>query len=147
MKVIQPKEKLANSMGWVEGTSQNQIRLIGTLEIQGAIGLVLPVLAGVLPWLTPLAAIGLALLMMGTFLTHLRRGEIPNIILNTVLFALTAFVAYALLTAQPLLMPSSSDWDILAQVTITAPSVSDLSLSPLSRSSVFPADVFEGGSL
>ena len=50
MKLIQPKEKLANNMAWVEGYSQNQIRLIGVLEILGAVSLVLPALTGILPW-------------------------------------------------------------------------------------------------
>ena len=102
MKLIQPKEKLANNMAWVEGFSQNQIRLIGVLEILGAVGLVLPALTGILPWLTPLAAVGLALLMVGAIITHLRRDEYPNMIANIVLFALSVFVAYGLLTALPL---------------------------------------------
>jgi uncharacterized membrane protein YphA (DoxX/SURF4 family) len=101
MKLIQPKEKLANNMAWVEGYSQNQIRLIGVLEILGAVSLVLPALTGILPWLTPLAAVGLALLMAGAILTHLRRGEYPNVVANVVLLALTAFVAYGLFMALP----------------------------------------------
>ena len=94
MKLIQPKEKLAESMQWVEGFSQNQIRLIGVLEILGAVGLVLPAWTGILPWLTPMAAVGLALLMVGAILTHLRRAEYPNLIGNIILLALTVFVAY-----------------------------------------------------
>lgn len=102
MKLIQPKEKLANNMAWVEGFSQNQIRLLGTLEILGAIGLVLPALTGILPWLTPLAAVGLGLLMVGAAVTHLRRGEYPNLITNIVLLALTVFVAYGFSVILPL---------------------------------------------
>ena len=96
MKLIQPKEKLAESMQWVEGFSQTQIRLIGVLEILGAVSLVLPALTSILPWLTPLAAVGLALLMVGAILTHLRRAEYPNFIGNIVLLALIVFVAYGL---------------------------------------------------
>jgi uncharacterized membrane protein YphA (DoxX/SURF4 family) len=102
MKIIQPKEKLANNMAWVEGFSQNQIRLIGAIEVMGAIGLVLPALTGILPWLTPLAAVGLAFLMVGAVITHMRRGEYPNVITNIVLLALTAFVAYSLFLVLPL---------------------------------------------
>jgi uncharacterized membrane protein YphA (DoxX/SURF4 family) len=101
MKLIQPKEKLAESMQWVEGFSQNQIRLIGTLEILGAVGLVIPVLTGILPWLTPLAAVGLALLMVGAILTHLRRAEYPYLIGNMVLLVMTVFVAYGLFSSLP----------------------------------------------
>ena len=55
MKVLQPKEKLAEQMAWVEDFSQRQIRVIGTLELLGGIGLILPAVTGILPWLTPLA--------------------------------------------------------------------------------------------
>ena len=94
MKLSQPKEKLAANMGWVEDFSQPAVRLIGAVEVLGAIGLVLPALTGILPWLTPLAALGLVLLMVGAALTHLRRKEYGNIAMNAVLLVLAAFVAY-----------------------------------------------------
>jgi hypothetical protein len=94
IKLSQPKEKLAKNMAWVEDFSQGTVRLIGTLEVLGAVGLVLPALTGVLPWLTPLAALGLVLLMIGAALTHLRRTEYGNIPVNAVLLVLAAFVAY-----------------------------------------------------
>jgi uncharacterized membrane protein YphA (DoxX/SURF4 family) len=53
MKLIQPKEKLASYMAWVEGFSQSQVRLIGVLEALEALGLILPSLIGILPWLSP----------------------------------------------------------------------------------------------
>ena len=93
-KLSQPKEKLAKNMAWVEDFSQGTVRLIGTLEVLGAIGLVLPALTGVLPWLTPLAAAGLVLLMIGAALAHLRRTEYGNIAVNAVLLILATFVVY-----------------------------------------------------
>ncbi|MCI0648540.1 MAG: DoxX family protein [Chloroflexi bacterium] len=102
-KITQPTEKLVErGMGFVEDFSPNTIRLIGVLEVLGAIGVVLPALTGILPWLTPLAAVGLALTMVGAALTHLRRGEYPNIIANVILFALTVFVAYGQFVLIPL---------------------------------------------
>jgi uncharacterized membrane protein YphA (DoxX/SURF4 family) len=56
MKITQPKEKAAERAPYVEDFSQGQLRLIGILEVLGAIGLVLPAATGILPWLTPLAA-------------------------------------------------------------------------------------------
>ena len=57
MKLTQPKEKLAASgMGWTEDYSAGQVKTIGTLEVLGAIGLILPGLLGIRPSLTPLAA-------------------------------------------------------------------------------------------
>jgi uncharacterized protein YjeT (DUF2065 family) len=60
----------------------------------GAIGIVLPELRGILPSLTPLAAAGLVLTMIGAALTHLRRAEYGAIAVNAVLLILAAFVAY-----------------------------------------------------
>jgi uncharacterized membrane protein YphA (DoxX/SURF4 family) len=93
-KLSQPKEKLAKNMAWVEDFSQPSLRTIGALEVLGAIGIVVPALTGILPWLTPLAALGLVLTMIGAALTHLGRGEYGNIAMNAVLLALAAFVVY-----------------------------------------------------
>lgn len=94
MKLTKSKEEMAESMGWVEDFSQGQIRGIGVLEIMGAMGLVLPILLGILPILTPIAAIGLSLTMVGAFLTHLRRKElVPMGVMNIVLFGMAIFVA------------------------------------------------------
>ncbi len=93
-KLTQPKEKLAERMGYVNDFSAGAIKLIGTLEVLGALGVVLPELSGILPLLTPLAAVGLALVMIGAALTHLRRKEPQMIGVNAVLFVLAVFVAW-----------------------------------------------------
>jgi uncharacterized membrane protein YphA (DoxX/SURF4 family) len=93
-KLSQPKEKLVKNMAYVEDFSQPTVRLIGALEVLGAIGIVLPSLTGIVPWLTPLAALGLVLTMIGAALTHLRRTEYGGIAVNAVLLILAAFVAY-----------------------------------------------------
>ena len=93
-KLSQPKEKLVKNMAWVEDFSQQTVRLIGALEVLGAIGIVVPALTGILPWLTPLAALGLVLTMIGAALTHLRRTEYGSIAMNAVLLVLAAFVVY-----------------------------------------------------
>ncbi len=93
-KLSQPKEKLLKNMAWVEDFSQPAVRLIGTAEALGAIGVVVPALTGIVPWLTPLAALGLVLLMVGAALTHLRRKEYSNIAINAALLVLATLVAY-----------------------------------------------------
>ena len=94
MKVVQKKEAMADKMGFVEDFSQMQVTGIGVLEIMGAMGVILPWATGILPWLTPLAAVGLAFTMIGAFLTHLRRKElIPMGIVNIVLFSMAVLVA------------------------------------------------------
>jgi uncharacterized membrane protein YphA (DoxX/SURF4 family) len=93
-KLSQPKEKLLKNMAWVEDFSQPTLRIIGALEVLGAIGIVLPALTGIVPWLTPLAALGLVLTMIGAALTHLRRTEYGGIAVNAVLLILADFVLY-----------------------------------------------------
>jgi uncharacterized membrane protein YphA (DoxX/SURF4 family) len=102
MKVRQPREKLATNMGWIDGFEDGHIKLIGTLEILGALGLFLPAVTGILPILTPLAALGLALTMVGAIITHLRRHEYPNLIVNIILLLMALFVAYGRIVLLPL---------------------------------------------
>ena len=94
MKITQSKEKLAPKMAWVEGVSEAQIKGIGLAEVLGAIGVVVPGLAGVATVLVPLAATGLGLVMVGAMITHARLKENSQIVVNVVLFALAAFVAW-----------------------------------------------------
>jgi len=101
-KLMQPYEKLAERMGYVKDFSPGAIRGIGVLEVLGAIGVILPALTGILPWLTPTAGIGLGLVMLGAMATHLRRKEYPMIVGNLVLLALAAFVAYGRFVAVPI---------------------------------------------
>ena len=94
MKLFQKKGDLIDKMGFVEDFSKAQISGIGALEIMGAMGLILPWATGIMSWLTPTAAVGLALTMVGAFLTRLRRGEfIPMGIVNIILFSLAVITA------------------------------------------------------
>lgn len=79
MKVSRPKEKLQERMAYVEDFSQQTIRLIGSAEILGAVGLILPAVTSIATWLTPLAAAGLAIVMVGAVAVHLRRKEANQI--------------------------------------------------------------------
>jgi hypothetical protein len=76
-------------------------RLIGVAEILAGIGLALPTLTGILAWLTPLAAMGLIIVMVGAVIFHIPRKEYPNIVFNLVLLALAAFVAYGRFVVVP----------------------------------------------
>lgn len=104
MKLSQPKTKLKEKLGdWVDSLSGSQMKLIGGLEVLGAIGLVLPMVLNILPVLTPLAAIGLALTMAGAFILHLRRKEQDKIGMNVVLFLLLAFIVIGRMSLIPLI--------------------------------------------
>ena len=102
MKATQPAEKLASRMKWVNALRPQIVHLIGILEVLGAIGLILPVVTGIWPWLTPVAAIGLVLTMIGAMILHTRRGEFPNLSTNLVLLLLAAFVAVGRFVVGPL---------------------------------------------
>ncbi len=95
MKLAQPKAKLAASgMGWTEDFSDGAVKGIGALEVLAALGLNLPAVLGIAPVLVPLAAVGLALLMIGAAIIHARRSEQPMIGINVVLLILAAVVAW-----------------------------------------------------
>ena len=81
-------------MRWVTAVGRDRLRIIGVLEVLGAIGVVMPALTGVLPWLVPTAAAALAVLMVLAAVMHLRRpGEAQNVAVNAVLGALALAVA------------------------------------------------------
>jgi putative oxidoreductase len=76
---------------------------LGVAELLAAAGLILPSLTRILPWLTPLAAAGLMIVMASATVFHLSRGEIGNAIYTLVLFVLVTFVAYMRWKVNPIL--------------------------------------------
>lgn len=96
MKTFTPDKVRANpQMTWATDKSDSYIRFIGIAELLGAIGLILPLITGVLPWLTVLAAIGLALIQtLAIFTVHLPKKEYQVIPVNIVLLAFAVFVAF-----------------------------------------------------
>ena len=59
-----------------------------------AIGLILPPLVNIAPILTPIAASGLIIVMIGAIVTHARRREYPNVGVNVLLAIMAAVVAW-----------------------------------------------------
>jgi uncharacterized membrane protein len=94
MTSAQPKDKLEPKLPWTADFSAGTVRFIGLAELVGALGLILPAATGITPILTPLAATGLALLMVLAALTHLRRKEPAAIALNAVLLIAAAVIAW-----------------------------------------------------
>jgi hypothetical protein len=94
LKLIRPKAAI-RSMGapfaWTDDFAQWQIKAIGAAEVLGAIGVLVPMATGILPVLSPIAALGLAILQAGAFVVHVRRGELP--VANMVIFALAGATA------------------------------------------------------
>jgi uncharacterized membrane protein len=95
MKLAQPKKKIVDSgMGWAEDFRDGAVKGIGALEVLGALGLILPAVFDVATVLVPIAATGLALIMLGAAVTHARRKESQMVVVNVVLLLLAAFVAW-----------------------------------------------------
>ncbi|MDH6531908.1 putative membrane protein YphA (DoxX/SURF4 family) [Aurantimicrobium minutum] len=94
-KAFQPIEKLAVKMPWVNDFSTRNVRLIGWAELLGGMGLVLPGTVG-LGILQLVAAVCLAILMIGAAIWHLRqkdtKGAIPSIVLAVLLAVVALFM-------------------------------------------------------
>ncbi|MBV8719974.1 MAG: DoxX family protein [Chloroflexi bacterium] len=69
-------------------------RFIGFAEVMAAAGLTLPTSTGILPWLTPLAAAGLVVIMLGAAVLHLRRVAYAQAVGDSLVLAFAAFVGY-----------------------------------------------------
>ena len=79
---------------WVASLPVALVRFIGLAELAGALGILLPAATRIRPMLTPLAAAGLATMMVLAIPFHLLRGETNTIVINLVLGVLAAFVAW-----------------------------------------------------
>ncbi len=97
-KMLTPKERLEKNPSMAaaaEALSATSLKLIGGVEVAGALGLILPWLTGIAPILTPAAAVGLALLQVGAAVFHGRRAEYKQWPVNAVFLALAVFIAAA----------------------------------------------------
>ena len=70
LKVVTPREKLAEKMHWAKTWTDINVKLLGLAEVLGGVGLIVPGVTGILPVLTPVAAVCLAVLMGGAVKTH-----------------------------------------------------------------------------
>ena len=92
VKLVTPIEEMLKQMplalpGWF-------LRFTGVVEVLGALGLILPGLLGIRPGLTPLAAAGLVIVMIGAVIFTILAGDIAMALLPLVVGLLCAFVAY-----------------------------------------------------
>ncbi len=96
-KVVSPKAKLAEQMPYTEDLTLGQTRTIGVLEILGAIGLILPHLLNILPWLSVVAAVAFVALQVFAIRVHVRRKEpiVPGIVLMVVAAAAAVLLVLA----------------------------------------------------
>jgi uncharacterized membrane protein YphA (DoxX/SURF4 family) len=91
MKFMMPAEEMAKNMP--PGMSVNFIYFIGVCEVLGGIGLVVPWATKIMPKLTPIAAVGLLIIMIGAVVITVPMG-IGNAVIPAVAGLLCAFVAF-----------------------------------------------------
>lgn len=94
MKLMTPMDALATQMAWVGESPELLVRFIAVAEIAGALGMILPAATRILPFLTPLAGVGFAVIQVLAMGVHLMRGELGVLPINLVLLALALFVAW-----------------------------------------------------
>ena len=90
MKFVMSIEDMTKQMpmpGWF-------LHFIGVCEVLGALGVILPWLTRIRPGLTPLAAAGLVIIMIGATVTTLTTGSMATALIPLVVGVLAAFVAY-----------------------------------------------------
>src|SRR5437899_12861497 len=89
-KLVLPLDQITGPValpGWF-------LRFLGVAEVLGALGLILPGLLRIRPGLTPLAAAGLVIIMIGATVITLVGGMVAVALMNLVVALLAAFVAY-----------------------------------------------------
>jgi len=70
------------------------VRFLGVAEVLGAIGLILPGLLSIRTSLTPLAAAGLVIIMIGATVITLASGDVAPALISLVVGLLAAFIVY-----------------------------------------------------
>jgi uncharacterized membrane protein YphA (DoxX/SURF4 family) len=99
---------------WFSAVPQGLMIFIGVCEFLGGVGLILPAITRVKPKLTPIAAIGLALVMILAAGFHIARAEYNFLPTNLALGGVAAFIAYGRLYSWPVTPVSINRYRLLA---------------------------------
>nr|WP_202455818.1 DoxX family protein [Streptomyces sp. SID8367] len=75
VKLVRSRDRLRPMMAWVDSMPMTAVRGIGLIEVLGALGLLLPPLTGIAPWLALAAAVGFVFLQLAATWVHLRMGD------------------------------------------------------------------------
>ncbi len=87
-------EGLPAQLGWMYELSDTLHVVTGIAEILGGLGLILPSITRIRPELTPLAALGLIVIMVGAVVWHIGRDELTNVGINVLNAVILAYIAY-----------------------------------------------------
>ena len=90
-----PDGRTAETLGgWVHDFPAPLLKPLGLAELLGAVGLIAPPLVRIAPILTPVAASGMLLTMIGAIVIHARQREYPNVAINVVLAIMAGVIAW-----------------------------------------------------
>jgi putative oxidoreductase len=102
MKTFRPLKELSKRMAWVATFPAGFVSFIGIAELLGAIGIILPMVTNIAPWLTVAAAAGLALVQVSAIAFHVSRHETRVVPGNVVLLLLALLVVIGRVAIVPL---------------------------------------------
>lgn len=88
------KEKLKPRLTWLTEYSPAMVVFICLSKIAGGLGLIVPMKTGILPILTPFAALGIAIIMMLAFAYHIRKKEYKDVPATILFMTVALFIAY-----------------------------------------------------
>jgi hypothetical protein len=102
-KTFVPLERLAAHEGgrWTADASAGFVRTLGILELLAAVGLIVPAVVGIAPFMVPVTAGCWVALMVGAMITHGRFGQFGLVLVNAGYLALAAFVAWGRFGLEP----------------------------------------------
>lgn len=102
-KTFVPKEKLAAHNGgeWTGHASTGFVKTLGVLELLAAVGLILPAVLDIAPFMVPVTAVCWILLMIGAMITHGRLGQFKLVMVNLAYVALAVFIAWGRFGLEP----------------------------------------------
>jgi uncharacterized membrane protein YphA (DoxX/SURF4 family) len=103
MKLTMPVAEISKMWPWTGQVPERFLRLIAMVDLAGGIGILLPALTRIFPWLTVLAALGCTLLQGLAIGFHASRGELASTPFNFFLIALCAFVLWGRYKKAPIL--------------------------------------------
>lgn len=98
-KLAIPYSELPGKAG---GLSEPLVKFLGVVEVSGALGMILPALTRIKPILTPIAAVGLLVVMILATLFHVSRGEIGSLSVTVPLGLIAAYVAWGRFKKAPI---------------------------------------------
>ena len=97
-----PIEKISPTVPWIGQVPELIVRLLGVIDVLGAVGLILPALLRIKPQLTPWAALASIALMLSALVFHVSRGETGVIWFNIVFAFVALFVAWGRFKKAPI---------------------------------------------